>query len=106
MGLHGQKIERHVVRHQLHVHGGHTGIMWMRVKGWWILQDEDKLRRSCRSKNRTKTPKNGGRRRRRKRMQSPAGGCAEENIGTAQIKYGREVGRRLPPTRIIERNDR
>ena len=41
----------------------------------------------------------------KKRMQSPAG-CAEEKGGTAQIKYGREVGRRLPPTRIIERNDR
>ena len=103
MRVHGQKIERHVARHQLYVHG-HTGKMWMRVKGWWILHDEDKLRRACRTKNRTKTPKNGGRRR-KKRMQSP-GGCAEENIGTAQIKYGREVGRRLPPTRIIERNDR
>jgi hypothetical protein len=41
----------------------------------------------------------------KKRMQSPAG-CAEEKGGTAQIKYGKEVGRRLPPTRIIERNDR
>ena len=51
-----------------------------------------------------KQQKNGGRRR-KKKMQSPVG-CAEENGGTAQIKYGREVVRRLPPTRIIERNDR
>jgi len=66
MRVHGQKIERHVARHQLYVHGGggHTGVMWMRVKGWWILRDEDKLR-ACRFENRTKTPKNGGRRRKK-----------------------------------------
>lgn len=104
MRVHGQKIERHVARHQLCVHGGHTRIIWMRVKGWWILQEEDKLRRACRSKNRTKTPKERWEKK-KNRMQSP-GGCAEENGGTAQIKYGREVDRRLPPTRIIERNGR
>ena len=57
-------------------------------------------------KKRTRTAKERWEKK-KKRMQSPAG-CAEEleNRGTAQIKYGREVGRRLPPTRIIERNDR
>ena len=105
MRVHGQKIERHVARHQLYVHGGHARMKWMRVKGWWILQDEDKERRACRTKKKKdlRQQKNGGRR--KKRMQSPTG-CAEEKGGTAQIKYGREVGRRLPPTRIIERNDR
>ena len=50
MRVHGQKIERHVARHHLYVHGGHTRMEWMRVKGWWILQDEDKERRACRTK--------------------------------------------------------
>ena len=54
MRVHGQKIERHVARHQLYVHGGHARIKWMRDKGWWILQDEDKERRACRTKKKDK----------------------------------------------------
>ena len=40
MGVYGQKIERHVARHQLYVHGGHTEMKW-RVKRMVDSSTED-----------------------------------------------------------------
>jgi hypothetical protein len=70
MRVHGQKIEGHVARHQLYVHGGHTRIKWIRVKGWWILQYEDKARRACRTKKKGLRQQKNGERRKKKDAKS------------------------------------
>jgi len=76
----------------------------MGVKGWWILQDEDKLRRPADRKIGLRHQRTVGEE--EKKDAKTWGMCRRKWRNCTDKIYGREVDRRLPPTRIIERNDR
>jgi len=58
MRVYRQKIEGHVARHQLHVHGGHS-YRWKKkkTKGWWVPPRVGDKRRTSRTNNKKKKEK-------------------------------------------------